>query len=515
MTELRNSNEITVSAHTPEDSECVADAQTMTTAVEIDTISNRANAPNLTDTMEDHKVETVDNNDTLSLIVRAEAALAKYNGSEPGYIHSGWSTNSDGTAVSPMLIRLSDVEEKPLNWLWENKIPYGNLSLITGIGSAGKSYKTIYMTACITNGWDWADETPCDTGSVLFFYGEDGLEDSYKTRCRVNGVRQDRVIFMKGAKAFTKDDAVAETNVYLADIDVIEQAIRDTAKVTGVPVRMVVIDPISNYWGKVSENANAAVRSVLKPLQMLAEKLQIAFVLIQHTGKSKKANVQQNVLGSTGIVASCRSVWAVYNDPADDGKRLFVPVKNNCGYNHTAVSYQITPPDGKVEILETDLQIKAEDIEAEIAAAKKAATKQQAGAMCAVMVWLSAFLAGGGKPSTEVLEAGKAKNFSERTMKRAKDALNISSRKVGKGGWIWEFPAPEENPASDECAPDECAPDECPSDECLASEEYPVPDECSATDECLASEECQQDTVASFESVPSDADVTDVVEAVA
>ena len=444
-------SEITIPAHNaPEDSECVADVQTMTTAVEIDNISNRANAPNLTDTMEDHKVETlesVDNDEAISVIVREETAHAECNeamGSEPRYIHSGLCSNSDGNAVSPMLIRLSDVEEKPLNWLWENKIPYGNLSLITGIGSAGKSYMTIYMTACITNGRDWADETPCDAGSVLFFYGEDGLEDTYKQRCRINDVRQDRVVFMKGAKAFTKDETVAETNVYLADIDVIERAIRDTAKETGLPVKMVVIDPISNYWGKVNENANTAVRSVLKPLQMLAGKLGIAFVLIQHTGKTKKDNVQQNVLGSTGIVASCRSVWGVYNDPADDSKRLFVPVKNNCGYNHTAVSYQITAPDGKVEILETGLQIKAEEIEAEIAAAKKAATKQQAGAMDRAIVLLSEFLGEGGKPASEVIKTGKAKGFSERTMDRAKKALGISSRKEGNGGWIWELPVPQE-----------------------------------------------------------------------
>ena|GEM_PF-6894799 len=93
----------------------------------------------------------------------------------------------------------------------------------------------------------------------------------------------------------------SEIDITLLDIAEIERAIEDTANITGLPVLMVVIDPISNYWGGIKENSNAEVRSVLKPLQHLAEKTETAFVLIQHTGKADKEYAQQRVLGSTGM----------------------------------------------------------------------------------------------------------------------------------------------------------------------------------------------------------------------
>ena len=45
---------------------------------------------------------------------------------------------------------------------------------------------TAYMTAVITQGWEWRDGTPCERGSVLFFAGEDS-EMEYARRLRGNG----------------------------------------------------------------------------------------------------------------------------------------------------------------------------------------------------------------------------------------------------------------------------------------------------------------------------------------
>jgi len=268
--------------------------------------------------------------------------------------------------MRPRLIRVSDVEEKPVQWLWDNKIPCGGLSLITGLGGIGKSFLTVYMTAIITNGWDWLsgkeDSAPCEKGSVLFFYGEEGIADTYKKRFRANGADQSNIIFLDGAELIDENKECSEIDVTLANVGVIEAAIADTAKMTGLPVKMVVIDPVSNYWGGVKENSNAEVRSVLKPLQHLAERTGTAFVLIQHTGKGDKDHAQQRVLGSTGIVAACRSVWGVFVDPDDKGNRLFVPIKINCGYGHTAISYRIVPPDGTVEIIASGIQKTGDDI---------------------------------------------------------------------------------------------------------------------------------------------------------
>lgn len=356
-------------------------------------------------------------------------------------VRSDWCLNQAGEKVRPKLTRLSDVEAKPVQWLWKNKIPRGNLSMIVGLGSGGKTFQTIDMTAHITKGTDWADGTPCDKGSVLFFYGEDGL-DTYKERCKVNGVDLKRVVFMEGTEVF-KDQESTEAGVTVSDIEVIRQAIHNTEEMTGLPVKAVFIDPITNYLGKVSGNSASGVRSVLHPLQRLAEELDVAIVMIHHFAKGRKAHLQQQISGSGALVECCRAVWGIFHDPVEN-LRYFAPVKFNCGADPTAISFQIIAPSGKVKVLETDIQRSAEEIADGITAAKKLATGRPPKALTEVSDWLSDTLGDGEKSVKEIYAAAKALGYSERTVNRAKEALGIKSSKCGfgKGSYfVWMLPS--------------------------------------------------------------------------
>lgn len=224
-------------------------------------------------------------------------------------------------------------------------------------------------------------------------------------------------------------------------IDIIESAITEAAEVTGLPVKMMVIDPISNYWGDIKENNNAEVRSVLKPLQHLAEKTGVALVLIQHTGKGDKDHAQQRVLGSTGIVAACRSVWGVYHNPDTDSnsargkERLFVPVKTNCCVDPTAVSYCIAPPDGTVQIIGTDIAKTGDDIES----ARRATQGRKPVELSEAEAWLADCLAEGKKSAKDIYEAAEGDGIKKRTLDRAKRELGIKSEKE-QGTWQWFLP---------------------------------------------------------------------------
>jgi len=299
------------------------------------------------------------------------------------------------------------------------------------------------MTAVITNGWKWADDKPCEKGSVLFFYGEEGIADTYKKRFRANGANDENVVFIKGKEWIDEKGQRSEIDLTLIDIAIIERAIVETAKIIGLPVKMVVVDPISNYWGGKKENSNEDVRSVLKPLQHLAERTGVAFVMIQHTGKGDVKYAQQRILGSTGIVATCRSVWGVFVDPDDKGKRLFAPVKVNCGYGHTTVSYKIVPPDGRVDIIENNIEnMTGDDIENRQRQVNQQQGQSQSKKSKAI-AWLREYLADGGKPVKEIEAAAKANDISFRTLERAKDKLEIKINRVGFGKDsynVWELP---------------------------------------------------------------------------
>lgn len=345
----------------------------------------------------------------------------------------------------PKLIRVSDVTEKAIQWLWGNKLPLGMLSLVTGLAGIGKSFLTVYMTAIITSGSNWPDGSPCEEGSVLFFYGEEGIEDTYIKRFRANGADQTKIVFMDGAESIDENREHSEIDVTLAMVDVIEEAIRKTAEQTGFPVKMVVIDPIANYWGDIRENSNAEVRSVLKPLQHLAEKTKVAFVMIQHEGKGEKEHAQQRVLGSTGIVATCRAVWGVFIDPNDKDKRIFAPVKVNCGYDHTAVSYRITPPDGTVEIAEASIEnLTADDIakmQRQVNVNKRGPKTDK---VSDCMKQMEELLKDGDKAAKEIEKILLSNRFGMSTIQDAKRKLGAKSVRNGSE-WHWRLPSALEN----------------------------------------------------------------------
>ena len=346
--------------------------------------------------------------------------------------------------VHPILVQVSEVAEKVIAWLWENKIPLGMLSLITGLAGVGKSFLTIFMTAIITNGRNWPDGKPSERGSVLFFYGEEGIADTYKKRFQANGADESKIVFLNGAELIDENKECTEIDVTLAMVDVIESAIKETAEKTGLPVKMVVIDPISNYCGDKKENSNAEVRSVLKPLQHLAEKTGVSFVIIQHLGKGDKGHAQQRVLGSTGIVATCRAVWGVFVDPDDKDKRIFAPIKVNCGYGHTAVSYRIAPPDGTVEIIETGIQKTGNDLIHEQQSANAPKRGRPANERVACEVRLMELLKDEDKPASEMIELLMAEGFGTSTFRAAKKSLEIESVRRDDKTMMWHLPPDSE-----------------------------------------------------------------------
>jgi putative DNA primase/helicase len=350
-------------------------------------------------------------------------------------------SEKNAVVLQPKLILASDVKQQAMRWLWENKILRGALSLITGLGGVTKTYLTVYMASCITNGRDWADGSPCELGSVLFFYGEEGIADVYMERFEANRVDRSKVVFWDGM--VDEYNEPSEVDVSLKMVGEIENAIKATAEKTGVPVQLVVVDPISNFWGGINENSNADVRSVLRRLQRLADKTNVAFVLIQHTGKSGKSHAQQRVLGSTAIVAACRTVWGVFVDPDDKDVRLFAPVKVNVGHQHTAVSYRITSG-GRVEIIDGSIpDLTADDIESAQHAARREARNRKPSKRDECALWLWDVLSDGERPAKQIYESGKAMGYSEPTIDRAKAELEIESKRVGfgkEGHIIWTLP---------------------------------------------------------------------------
>jgi hypothetical protein len=81
------------------------------------------------------------------------------------------------------LICMSDIESKPIEWLWNERIACGKLTVIAGNAGLGKSQITAYFAKVITTGDCFHNENePTKIGSVIFLSAEDDPADTIKPR---------------------------------------------------------------------------------------------------------------------------------------------------------------------------------------------------------------------------------------------------------------------------------------------------------------------------------------------
>ena len=340
-----------------------------------------------------------------------------------------------------VVISFDEIEERETEWLWHNKIPAGELCLLSGLAGQGKTFWTCYLSAIISNGWNWPDGSPCPQGNVLFFRGEDSIEKTVKPRLRANGADMRHVMLLDGLA----DDTV----LTLHHVDAIFDAIRQSQEKNGLPVRLVIIDPMADYLGDTKENSNTEVRSVLKRLKAIADETGVTFLLIQHTGKADRGNMQQNVLGSTGIVASCRASYCLFTDK-ETGYRIFAPMKNNLAVDPTSVVFTIdaSVKGGQVQIIDSELKKSADDIADEMrAAAYQNKSGRRPKESTEAENWLREFLSNGRKPAGSETDPamGTVRYESEQaghswaTIRRAKQSIGIPHKKE-KGVTFWFLP---------------------------------------------------------------------------
>ena len=165
------------------------------------------------------------------------------------------------TAPTPVLelVRLSEVEPEPINWLWPGRIPKGKITLIAGHPGLGKSQVTVSIAAIVSSGGIWpVDEMPADVGNVLILSAEDGLADTITPRLLAAGAETDR---LEAIKAVRTGD---QSHPFSLKRDL--ELLRDTK------ASLLIVDPLTAYMGGTDSHNNADVRAFLAPSLILLRK---------------------------------------------------------------------------------------------------------------------------------------------------------------------------------------------------------------------------------------------------
>ncbi len=330
---------------------------------------------------------------------------------------------SPGKAAAPSpgsklhLVRYADIAPEQVSWLWQNRIPLGKVSILSGDPGIGKTFLTLDITSHVTTGKAFIDGSLPTKGEVIFLTFEDGAGDTIRPRLDAMGADPAKVFHLDCVRDAQGKESGFTIDVHLPLLE--EQLIEHP------DVRLLIIDPISAALGKSDSHNNAEVRGTLGPLAKLADKYRVAVVGINHLSKSQGSVIYRS-LGSIAFVAAARAAWAVVCDPDDPERKLFLPIKNNLAAAN-GLAYRLV--DGRVEWEIGELLIAVDDVTADNEGTPRSEAKE----------WLLSLLGNGDVEAASILKLAKRDGICERTLKYAKKELGVTSHRDGDK-WYWKAP---------------------------------------------------------------------------
>lgn len=328
--------------------------------------------------------------------------------------------------------RMTDIEPKTMEWLWPGWLPKGMLTLLGGFAGDGKSTLITAIVAALSTGGTLPDGTPAPVVQTAMFMPEDDAGYVVSNRLQVHNADQNGVFVMDGVHAGSGD--VRGLNVR-TDVPALRQMVEQHN------IGLIVLDPVSSAFPNGDRNNEGEVRDALAPLIRLAEETGVAILGVMHVGKSDSYQRSvQRLMGSTAFPAVARCVWMLHPLP-EDKQEEGEPTRTVLGV--TKSNYAVPPPplmfsrphDGALQFHGTS------PITLDDAMSWKKPREQATGsdARDDAKSFLYAYLAGGMKRPAEVERAADAKGISKRILRRAKDDMNIQSRRV-KDLWYWMLP---------------------------------------------------------------------------
>ena len=159
----------------------------------------------------------------------------------------------------PPLIVLSDLTAQPVEWLIDEQLVLGELTIIQGLPKSGKSLVCMH----------WAAELSKQGIKTLISHAEDSPERTLNPRQHVAGA-------VPGCVLLIPDEALMELP---EGTEILKQYIIE------VDAKLVFIDAINNWMPAKGVENDRFLRSCLIPLAQLAQELNVAIVASRHFTK--------------------------------------------------------------------------------------------------------------------------------------------------------------------------------------------------------------------------------------
>jgi putative DNA primase/helicase len=285
---------------------------------------------------------------------------------------------------------------------------------------------------------------PC--GDVIIFSAEDGVADTIAPRLIAAGADPARITVVSGVEGADG----RKTFDLKADIDLLEARVREIGNVA-----LIIIDPVSAYMGRADGHGNVETRSVLEPIADMADRLRIAIVAITHLNKGGAGNqgVLERFQGSIAFIAAARAGFAVIADEENEGRALFLQVKNNLAPMQKGLAFrclQRIVGDGIVaSIIDWEGEYVTQSADEALSATEQRTREKSGTAKGQAIEFLRSELAAGPVAVRDIEQEAVAAGLHEdgkpirsnKPLRDAKMALGVQTKKLGMAqGWVWCLP---------------------------------------------------------------------------
>ena len=319
-----------------------------------------------------------------------------------------------------------DYKAEPIDWLWEETIPKGMITLIGGRPDSGKSLFSMWL----------ASQLAKKRQHILVSNREDPIPQVIIPRLNALNANLKYIHFW---------------HPYLPrDMKELEDKIRT------LKIKCVILDPASAHMSASIYN-DQDVRTCLGPLSEICWRTGCSVIMIHHTIKSVTEGAAIRAFGGSGggLTGVARAAFIFGQSPDDEDERVLASAKFNLGPKPNSIIFEmdeyewlIEKANGKVKMINAgkllyknnNSKISAEKVLLTSAGLQTVKTPDK---KAEAAEWLTNYLAYGARKQQEVAEDSNHYAITFRTLRRAAEDIGIEKdrRGFGKDGyWIWRLP---------------------------------------------------------------------------